>query len=60
MRAEPGRFETSPDGRLAHTNRIFVADAANFSDLPSKNLTMTIMANAMRIGRGIRLGLTDA
>jgi choline dehydrogenase-like flavoprotein len=37
------------DGRLFGTRLVFVADGACFAALPAKNLTFTIMANAMRI-----------
>jgi choline dehydrogenase-like flavoprotein len=50
MKAAPsGRYETGTNGRLAGTRGVYVADAANFSALPSKNHTFTMMANAMRI-----------
>jgi hypothetical protein len=59
MRAEPrGRYETGPDGKLSGAAHVYVVDAANFSALPSKNHTFTIMANSMRvashIGRALR------
>jgi hypothetical protein len=50
MRRDPGPYETAPDGRLGTTRHVYVADAASFPSLPSKNLTFTIMANAQRIG----------
>jgi choline dehydrogenase-like flavoprotein len=49
----PGRYETDADGRLHGTARVHVVDGACFSRLPAKNLTFTIMANALRIGRRI-------
>jgi choline dehydrogenase-like flavoprotein len=59
MKAAPsGRYETDRNGRLAGTRGVYVADAANFSALPSKNHTFTMMANAMRVavaaGRSLR------
>ncbi len=54
MRAEPGPYETDRNGRLAGAQRIYVCDGACFPRLPAKNLTFTIMANALRIGRAIR------
>ncbi|MDA8021025.1 MAG: GMC family oxidoreductase [Thermoanaerobaculia bacterium] len=55
MRREPQTlYETHSDGRLHGTNTVHVADAATFPELPSKNLTLTIMANALRIGDLIR------
>jgi choline dehydrogenase-like flavoprotein len=53
MRAAPGRYETDADGRLHGTARVHVVDGACFSRLPAKNLTFTIMANSLRIGRRI-------
>lgn len=53
MRREPGPYETHPDGLLHGTSRVYVADGACFPRLPAKNLTFTIMANAMRIASGI-------
>lgn len=42
-------YETDRFGRLNGTTRISIADGACFPALPAKNLSMTIMANAMRI-----------
>ena len=49
MRARPGRYETGPDGRLAGTRAVYVVDGGSLTALPAKNLTYTIMANALRI-----------
>ena len=57
MRAEPARHELHPDGRLQGTARVFVTDGSAFPRLPAKNLTYTIMANALRIAAGVRKGL---
>lgn len=54
MKVAPGRYETHADGRLAGTANVYVCDGACFSALPAKNLTFTIMANAMRIARRLR------
>lgn len=51
------RFETFADGRLAGTRGVYIADASTFPTLPSKNLSLTIMANAMRISVGLRHGM---
>lgn len=51
MRASPARYETDPTGRLFGARRVSIVDGACFSRLPAKNLTFTIMANALRIGR---------
>jgi choline dehydrogenase-like flavoprotein len=58
MRATPGRYQTNAEGLLAGTKRVYIVDGACFSRLPAKNLTLTIMANALRIARGVgrRLG----
>jgi choline dehydrogenase-like flavoprotein len=65
MRANPGLserpcekpyerpYETSAEGLLAGTQGVYIVDGACFPRLPAKNLTFTIMANALRIGRGI-------
>jgi choline dehydrogenase-like flavoprotein len=49
----PGRLECWPDGRLACCSNVYVADASTFPRLPSKNLTFTAMANALRIADGL-------
>ncbi len=49
MTQQPSRFQCSPAGELGGDARIIAADAASFTELPSKNLTLTIMANAMRV-----------
>jgi choline dehydrogenase-like flavoprotein len=54
MRESPGRYELYPDGRLEATRNVYVADGACFPRLPARNLTFTIMANAMRIASNIR------
>jgi choline dehydrogenase-like flavoprotein len=51
MRTNPTRYQTDSDGRLAETRNVYVVDGACISRLPAKNLTFTIMANALRIGR---------
>jgi choline dehydrogenase-like flavoprotein len=54
MKTDPRRrYETSANGRLFGTNHVYVVDAANFTSLPSKNHTFTIMANAMRIAHHV-------
>ena len=44
-------------GRLEGTSRVYVTDGSAFPRLPAKNLTYTIMANALRVADGIRKGL---
>jgi hypothetical protein len=55
LRAAPqGTYETHPDGRLAGSERVFVADSSAFPALPARNLTFTIMAHAARVGALLR------
>jgi choline dehydrogenase-like flavoprotein len=54
MRARPETaYQTDRDGRLFGTGRIFIGDSATFPTLPARNLTLTIMSNAMRVARGL-------
>lgn len=50
MRSNPAVGQTSADGALAGTEGIFIVDGACLSDLSEKSHTLTIMANADRIG----------
>lgn len=50
-------YTTDLSGRLVGWHRVFVADAAVFPFLPAKNHTLTIMANAMRVGREVAASL---
>jgi choline dehydrogenase-like flavoprotein len=57
MRAKPQQpYETDRNGLLFGSKHIHIGDSASFPRLPAKNLTFTIMANAMRIARNIRSG----
>lgn len=49
MRAEPGAFETGPDGALAELPGVHIVDSSVLPDLPATTLTYTVMANAHRI-----------
>jgi choline dehydrogenase-like flavoprotein len=51
MRSNPSKYETDRNGLLFGTQRVYVVDGGCFSRLPAKNLTFTIMANALRVGR---------
>lgn len=51
MRAAPGPGETSADGEVFGLDGVYVADGASLSALSEKSHTLTIMANADRIGR---------
>jgi choline dehydrogenase-like flavoprotein len=53
MKREPARYQTDVHGRLFGTRHVYVTDGACFSGLPAKNLTLTIMANALRIATRI-------
>jgi len=53
MSAQPSQYQTDRDGLLAGTSRVHIVDGACLSRLPAKNATLTIMANALRIGRRV-------
>ena len=58
MKASPrGRYETDKNGRLGAARAVYVADAANFPALPSKNHSFTMMANAMRVAAAVERSL---
>lgn len=50
MSASPRELQTHPDGLLAGCASVFIADGSTLPDLPAKGLTLTLMANADRIG----------
>jgi choline dehydrogenase-like flavoprotein len=41
------KFSLHPNGKLAGTKNVFVADGSGFNYLPAKGLTLTLMANAV-------------
>jgi hypothetical protein len=45
MQSSPGPYQTDASGLLWGTRRVHVVDSANFTVLPSKNLTFTVMEN---------------
>ncbi len=49
MRAAPGPYECDRAGRLAGTRRVFVADSSSFASLTAKNMSLGMMAHAMRV-----------
>lgn len=53
MRQSQAPFTCSPDCRSNDFKNLFFADGASFPSLPAKNLTFTLMANAVRVGRAI-------
>jgi choline dehydrogenase-like flavoprotein len=60
MRAVPGPFETSAFGELHGAPGLYVVDGAALPSLPPKSHTLTIMANAERIGSAIAARLQGA
>jgi choline dehydrogenase-like flavoprotein len=46
-------FSLSPEGRLHGSRNVFVADGSGFTFLPAKGLTLSLMANAHIVARGI-------
>lgn len=62
MKEVPGRYQCDHQGRLDGAKNVFIADSASFSDLPAKNMSFTMMANAMRVMKYVveRLGSAAA
>ncbi len=50
MRAKPGAFESDLLGRPNGFSRVHVVDASVFPSLPATTITLSVMANAHRIG----------
>ncbi len=50
MRDEPNRLETDVLGRPQGLSRVHVVDASVFPSVPATSITMSVMANAHRIG----------
>jgi choline dehydrogenase-like flavoprotein len=50
MRAHPGPFEVDVLGRPDGLTRVHVVDASVFPSLPATTITLSVMANAHRIG----------
>jgi hypothetical protein len=44
-------FTLYPNGKLAGTKNVFVADGSGFNYLPAKGLTFTLMANAYNVAK---------
>lgn len=49
MTRKPGPFTTTEVGQSREFENLFLVDGATFPFLPAKNLTFTLMANAVRI-----------
>lgn len=50
MAAQGGAGTCDPEGRLRGAQRVTIADGSTFPHLPAKGLTLTLMANADRVG----------
>ena len=50
MRSNPGAFETDISGRPAGWRRVHAVDATILPSIPTTTITLTVMANAHRIG----------
>ena len=50
MRREPGALECDTLGRLPGWDRVHLIDASVFPSIPATSITLTVMANAHRIG----------
>jgi hypothetical protein len=48
-----GGVETNTLGKLKGFKRVYVADSASWKALPAKPITLTIMANAARVGKEV-------
>ncbi|MFN0178754.1 MAG: GMC oxidoreductase [Gemmatimonadales bacterium] len=53
MSRDRARLGARPDGRSWDFPNLTFADGATFPFLPAKNLTFTLMANAVRLGRAL-------
>jgi hypothetical protein len=53
MTSDKRPLTTEPCGRLRGTRAVYLADGAAFRYLPAKGPTLTLMANAHRVGVGI-------
>ncbi|MET7423688.1 GMC oxidoreductase [Dactylosporangium sp. NPDC005555] len=50
MRRQPAEFETDPLGRPAGLERVHLVDSSVFPTITASTITLTVMANAYRIG----------
>ncbi len=51
MSREKNRFTTSPAGQSYDFENLYLADGSTFPFLPAKNITFSLMANAVRIAK---------
>lgn len=56
MGSDPRTSVCAPSGRLHELDNVFVADASTFPSFPGFNPTLTVMANSIRVARGIADG----
>ena len=56
MGTDPAASVCDSSGRLHEVDNVYVADASTFPTFPGFNPTLTIMANALRIARGVAGG----
>jgi choline dehydrogenase-like flavoprotein len=56
MGKDPRTSVCDKRGRVHEVDNVYVADASTFPTFPGFNPTNTIMANALRISRGIAGG----
>ena len=49
MTREAAPLTTTPDGRSRDLENVFIVDGATFPELPAKNISFTLMANACRV-----------
>lgn len=50
---KPGRLSTDSNGKLRRAKRVYIADSSIWGALPAKPPTLTIMANASRVGKHV-------
>jgi choline dehydrogenase-like flavoprotein len=53
MRQNPGALETDLLGRPTGFSRVHLVDASVFPSLPATTITLSVMANAHRIGSAV-------
>jgi choline dehydrogenase-like flavoprotein len=58
MRERPGPFESAVSGRPVGFERVYVADSTVLPSIPATTVTLTVMANAHRIGQTVAANAT--
>ena len=59
MGTDPETSVCAASGRMHELDNVYVADASTFPTFPGFNPTLTIMANSLRIARGLATGPKD-